>query len=171
MFSFLKANGEGENGGKGKLWMILIASVLGITLILFGSGATTKKSEEKEAPENTSSNDLLLYQEQVEGRIKALCESVAGVSNVTVAITLSGGFESVYATEYPDGYEKYVILGSGSSANALYLTYAAPSITGIGVVCKGGGKDTVRQELLSLLSATCHINSNRIYITEAKNGG
>ena len=40
-------------------------------------------------------------------------------------------------------------------------------IAGIGIVCSGGANDNVRRELISLLSATFHISSNRIYITEA----
>ena len=167
MFSFLKSGENGEKIAKGKLGLILLGSILGIVLLLFGSVSTKEVTKQEEAPQNAPSDELLLYQEQLEKRIKTLCESVSGVRNVTVAVTLSGGFESIYATESPDGHEKYVILGSGASANALYLTYATPTINGIGVVCRGGGNDTVRQELISLLTATFHINSNRIYVTEA----
>ena len=87
--------------------------------------------------------------------------------NVTVVVTLSGSFESVYATEWPDGNEEYVILGSGSSAAPIYLSRSAPEIAGIGIVCSGGANDNVKRELIALLSATFHISSNRIYITEA----
>ena len=109
----------------------------------------------------------MIYQDYLEKRIKTLCESVSGVRNVTVVVTLSGSFESVYATEWPDGNEEYVILGSGSSASPIYLSRSAPEIAGIGIVCSGGANDNVRRELISLLSATFHISSNRIYITEA----
>ena len=62
--------------------------------------------------------------------------------------------------------EEYVILGSGSSASPIYLSRTAPEIAGIGIVCSGGANDNVKRELISLLSATFHISSNRIYITE-----
>ncbi len=75
----------------------------------------------------------------------------------------------MYATDVKEGKENYVILGNGSNASALYLTRSAPQIAGIGVVCQGGGNISIRQELLSLLSATFDVNSNRIYITEAGN--
>ena len=104
----------------------------------------------------------------MEDRIRTLCESVSGVDRVTVAVTLSGSFTSVYATEYRNGNEEYVVLGSGASAKALYLTRSAPDIAGIGIVCHGGGSERVRCELISLLSATLHVNTNRIYVTEAK---
>ena len=108
------------------------------------------------------------YRSDLEERVKHLCESVLGVKDVTVIITLSGGFERIYATELSEGGEEYVIIGSGSSAEALLLSQAAPQIEGIGIVCQGGGNPDVKLELTSLLSASFHVSSNRIYITEAK---
>ena len=166
MFDFLKKGNPAQNG-KMRLYFLLGCGVLGILLILFGSGTKTTEKKLEEAPYSTSTDELVIYQDYLEARIKTLCESVNGVRNVTVVVTLSGSFESVYATEWPDGNEEYVILGSGSSASPIYLSRSAPEIAGIGIVCSGGSNDNVRRELISLLSATFHISSNRIYITEA----
>ena len=166
MFDFLKKGSLKENG-KLRLYLLLGCGVLGILLILFGSSTKTAEKTSTETPYSTSTDELVIYQDYLEKRIKTLCESVSGVRNVTVVVTLSGSFESVYATEWPDGNEEYVILGSGSSASPIYLSRSAPEIAGIGIVCIGGSNDNVRRELISLLSATFHISSNRIYITEA----
>lgn len=166
MFDFLKKGSLKENG-KLRLYLLLGCGVLGILLILLGSGTKTTEKTSTETPYSTSTDELVIYQDYLEKRIKTLCESVSGVRNVTVVVTLSGSFESVYATEWPDGNEEYVILGSGSSASPIYLSRSAPEIAGIGIVCSGGANDNVRRELISLLSATFHISSNRIYITEA----
>ena len=166
MFDFLKKGSLKENG-RLRLYLLLGCGVLGILLILFGSSTKTAEKTSTETPYSTSTDDLVIYQDYLEKRIKTLCESVSGVRNVTVVVTLSGSFESVYATEWPDGNEEYVILGSGSSASPIYLSRSAPEIAGIGIVCSGGANDNVKRELLSLLSATFHISSNRIYITEA----
>ena len=166
MFDFLKKGTVTQNG-RLRLYLLLGCGVLGILLILFGS---SKKSTEKaleETPYDTATDELVIYQNYLESRIKSLCESVSGVRNATVVVTLSGTFESVYATEWPDGNEEYVILGSGSSASPIYLSRSAPEIAGIGIVCSGGANENVRRELISLLSATFHISSNRIYIAEA----
>ena len=61
-----------------------------------------------------------------------------------------------------------VILGSGASASALYLTRTPPAIAGIGIVCDGGGSERVRCELVSLLGATFDVSTHRIYVTAAK---
>lgn len=166
MFDFLK-KGNALQNGRLRLYLLLGCGVLGILLILFGSSGKKAEKTAEETPYSTSTDELVIYQDYLESRIKKLCESVSGVRNVTVVVTLSGSFESVYATEWPDGNEEYVILGSGSSASPIYLSRSAPEIAGIGIVCSGGANDNVRRELISLLSATFHISSNRIYITEA----
>ena len=166
MFDFLKKGSLKENG-RLRLYLLLGCGVLGILLILFGSSTKSAEKTSTETPYSTSTDELVIYQDYLEKRIKTLCESVSGVRNVTVVVTLSGSFESVYATEWPNGNEEYVILGSGSSASPIYLSRSAPEIAGIGIVCSGGANDNVRRELISVLSATFHISSNRIYIAEA----
>lgn len=169
MFSFWKSNENGEEkNGKLKVWIIVIGAVVGIALILLGgSGARDAPMEEQGTVYTPSEDEMVLYQGYLEERVKALCESVEGVGNVTAIVTLSGGFESVYATELIDGNEEYVIIGNGSSATALFLSRKAPEIAGVGIVCHGGASANARQELISLVSATFHIPTNRIYVTQA----
>ena len=170
MLTFFKGTADTKSTAdpKGKLWIILIVAAVGITLILIGGMPNTNTEEELQAPYSTESDELVIYQKYLEGQIKSLCESVRGVGNVTVTVTLSGGFESVYATEWKDGNEEYVILGSGASASPIFLSRAAPEIAGIGIVCNGGENEYVKYELIGLLSAAFHVNSNRIYVTKAR---
>ena len=165
MFDFLKKGSKPEKG-KLRLYLLLGCGVLGILLILFGSSTKTAEKVAESSPYSTSTDELVIYQDYLEARIKKLCESVSGVKNVTVVVTLSGSFESVYATEWPDGNEEYVILGSGSSASPIYLSRSAPEIAGIGIVCSGGANATVKRELTSLLCTTFCIPSNRVYVTD-----
>lgn len=151
-----------------RLWLILLGATLGVALILWG-GAREGEAEEAEAtPYSPGTDELVLYQGYLEERVKAVCESVEGVGNVTVIVTLSGGFEAVYATEYPDGNEEYVIIGSGSNATALFLSRSAPGIAGIGIVCNGGADASVQKELTALISAAFHVPTNRIYVTKGR---
>lgn len=167
MFSFFKSEGNTGDKGNMRLWIVLAISAIGVLLILVGGNAP-KKTEEATATQYTPERDeVIIYQTYLEERIETLCQSVQGVGNVTAIVTLSGSFESVYATEYKDGEESYVVIGSGSSAAPLFLSRSAPEIAGIGIVCHGGNAATVRQELTSLLCATFRIPSNRIYVTQA----
>ena len=169
MFPFLKNKQSSEScdsASRLRLFFIIGGALLGVCLLLFGSGIF-KAKEKEELPDPTDSyyDAWILYQSQLETKIKQLCETVNGVGNVTVIVTLENGFEDIYATEEKDGNTEYVIVGSGSSASALFLTRAAPSIGGIGVVCTGGNNPVVQREISSLLCATFHISSNRVYVT------
>ena len=171
MFNKSRPDGDSpESAGKKRLILILAGAALGVLLLILGSGNLFSSSNEKEEHRSspTAQEELEQYQTYLEARVKSLCESVSGVSGVTVIITLSGNFEEVYATEIINGNEEYVIVGSGSNASALYLSRMAPQIAGIGVVCHGGGNSDIRQELTALLCATFHVSSNRVYIAEAK---
>ncbi len=170
MLSFFKpreASGTGEKGSKKSLVIILILAAAGLLLLLWGNAAA-KEPQEPDASPLTGEEELFLYQEHLEQRIAALCSSVKGVSNVTVMVTLEGGFGSVYATEETENGEEYVILGSGASASALLLSSEMPKIAGVGVVCTGGGNADVCRALIELIGATFHLPGNRIYICEAK---
>ena len=164
MFDFLKKGNFKENG-RLRLYLLLGCGVIGILLILFGSGEKKAQETTQEPLYSTASDELVIYQDYLESRIKKLCESVSGVGNVTVVVTLSGSFESVYATEWPDGNEEYVILGSGSSASPIYLSRSAPEIAGIGIVCSGGDDAYVRAEIISMISAAFDLGSNKIFVS------
>lgn len=171
MFPFLKNSAseqDGERGGKLHFWIILGGALLGIFLLLYGGGAfrSDGSGDSKKEEGTLAENELILYQAHLEERIRTLCESVAGVSNVTVFVTLERGYETVYATEEGEGGKEYVILGSGSSSNALPLAKEPPKVCGIGIVCRGGGNASVRRELTALLSAAFRLSSNRIYVTD-----
>jgi stage III sporulation protein AG len=165
MFEFLKRNGEDEGILQKKgLWILLLAAV-GLVLLLFGGRISAKEEPMPDVLYSPKEDELVLYREHIEERIQSLCQSVSGVGKVQVAVTLSGGYEAVYATEIKDGNEEYVILGSGSSATALLLSKETPSVIGVGIVCNGGADTRVKSELTALVSAAFDVPTNRIYIS------
>ena len=162
MISFFKKNKE-DSTKKISVLILIVGGVIGIALILFGSrGSTTVESTEATSP--LLETDTVRYQEYLEARIKELCSSM-GLGEVSAIVTLDGSFEEIYATEWHGENEEYVIVGSGSSAQALLLSRQAPEIMGIGVVCRAQLSEVTRNELIALLSATFHTSTNRIYIT------
>ena len=168
MFSFLKSSAADGTEKKGRPGLIVIAAAIGIVLILIGGAAEQKSNGVTVTQYRTDEDELVIYQEYLEKEIRRLCESVGGVGDVTVAVTLSRGFESVYATEWKDGSEKYVVIGSGANATALFLSRSAPKISGVGIICNGGSVERIRYELIALVSAAFDVSSNRIYVTQAK---
>ena len=167
MLEFLKKKGDGTKGGGIKPYLLILGAAVGILLLLFGGSEKSADATGVTTQYKLNRDEIIIYREHLEKEIKALCESVKGVENVTVAVTLSGGFETVYATESTGNGEEYVIVGSGGNASALYLMRRSPEVVGIGIVCRGGGTERVRNELIPLRAATYHLSSHRIYVTEA----
>ena len=148
------------------LFAIALAAAVGITLLLIGGGKTgSEESPSSPDQADAAEQSLDAYRRTLEASIASICDAVAGVSDVSVAVSLAGGYEAVYATEQSAAGEVYVVLGSGSSASALLLTHATPQISGIGIVCTGGNDPTVQQRLTALLSAAFALPTNRIYVT------
>ncbi|MBR0443203.1 MAG: hypothetical protein IIX15_02580 [Clostridia bacterium] len=158
-----------------RTWVLILGAAVGVALILLGNGRGTKEVSGQNAVTTQAKDPLYEYTEMIEKKIAALCASVCGVSEVQVAISFEGDFTYVYATDSDtqekDGMserqEQYVTVGSGSSEQTILLTRTPPALSGIGIVCCGGGDAAVRQELMSLLSAAFGIGSNKIYIAEA----
>ena len=152
----LKSKLSSLASGKG-LWIAVAAFALGLLLMIFGGSETAEAKKGSEI-------SVERYAAALEADIAALCESVSGVSRVTVAVSLSGGIEYVYAT---DSKGDPVTLG-GSSGGGLIVREKLPEIAGVGVVCRGGGDPEIQRRLISLIGAAYGVASNRIFITEAQ---
>lgn len=158
-------------GFKGKInsrtAVLILLGAAGLLLLLWGSFGGGEK-----AAARSNTDEIAAYGLYLEEQAVRLCESVRGVSNVTVTLTLEGGFEQIYAADKTvSGVSQrieYVKLGSGSGAELCAVSVAAPRVTGIGVTCRGGKEPSIRAELTALLSAAFGVGSNKIYITEAR---
>ena len=145
----------------------ILGAAAGLLLLLWGGFGGTKS----EAASLSDTAEIEAYCSYLESQAVKLCESVKGVSDVTVTLTLNGGFEQIYATDRvvsgnTQSFE-HVKLGSGSGAQLCAVSVSAPQVAGIGVTCRGGGNDRIRAELTELLCAAFGVGANKIYITEA----
>ena len=159
---------------RGKFILISLGAVVGLLLILFGGYAGSGKETEEAADKTEySSLDAEEYAEATERKITALCERVSGVEKVSVTVTLSGGYSSVYAQNSQSGASGYknefVLTGNGASEKPLLVGYSTPTISGVGIVCTGGGSAEARREIIALVSAAFGVSSNKIYVAEGKN--
>lgn len=167
---------EEKNSKKSvKIILLLLGAALGLFLLLYGGYA------EKAGTSDTKETELLAeqsmdadkYAEDAERRIAELCQRVRGAGEVHVSVTLGCGYTAVYAQNSQSsasGYKnEFVLTGSGSSEKPLLVGYSVPQISGIGIVCTGGGNSSVRQEIISLVSAAYGVSSNKIYVTESQN--
>lgn len=155
-----------EKKNRASIYAILGAAA-GLLLLLWGSFGGVRS----ESASLSDTAEIEAYCAYLESQAVKLCESVMGVSNVTVTLTLEGGFEQIYATDRTVTGNtqslEHVKLGSGSGAQLCAVSVSAPKVVGIGVTCRGGGNERVRAELTELLCAAFGVGANKIYITEA----
>ncbi len=154
-----------------KLVLLGLLALGGILLLIFGGrlGASDGGAASGTA-QSEQSQAFDAYAREVRREIEELCDSVGGVSDVTVAVSFERGYEYVYAADtradYGSGGQiKYVTVGNGSSERTVYLTERTPRISGIGIVCRGGSDPEVVRRLTALLGAAYNIGSNKIYVT------
>ena len=114
---------------RGMPWLICAAAV-GIFLLLFSGGGETSAE--------------MTYSELLEHRIAQMTETLPGVSDVSVLVTLEegGGSFSAYGT----GTER------------------TPKLVGIAVTCVGGGDARTRLEILHMLCAAFDLSSERVWV-------
>lgn len=143
--------------------LLIGGAILGAALLLLSNLPSSTAQNDTETAA-AASDSIEAYTRALEEKIRTFCEQVEGVSNVSVAVSLDSGYRRVYAQ---DG-SSYILVGSGSSQEGIYLTDKTPEIGGIGIVCTGGGNPIVQQKLMGLLSAAYGVSSNKIYIAEAQ---
>ncbi len=170
----------GQMKKSGKLWIVVLGAVIGLGLLVLGSfDLRFGKGEHKNTDTVTNEqNELQAYRQEMSQEIAALCSCVRGVGKVQVMVTLSGGYEYVYARDLQsktggDSYtweESYVIVGSGTSQSPLLLMKKQPSVAGVGIVCEGGADPAVQNELTALVSAAFGIGTNKIHVSASQNG-
>ena len=148
---------------KGKLWILVGGVIVGVLLLLVGGGlGGTEASAETAASDVVEgAAELAAYQKTLEAQIEAMCESVAGVSQAEVMVTLGSGCRVIYATDDKGEIEK---TGTGSAQRPVYRTVQPPAVEGVGVVCKGGNDPRLQHALTDLISTTLGITSNRVCV-------
>ena len=148
--------------GRKKLWATVLIGMLGVLLLLIGAGGNGKKSNTDTDTLGARVEELSTYRTSLEKEIETLCESVAGVSDCTVMVTLSHGYAVSYGK---DGNGDPATVGSGSSEEALFDSVSPPTVAGVGIVCRGGRDARVQALLTELVATSLGISSARVYVT------
>lgn len=153
-----------------KIFILGACGALGIFLVLFGSAEGNEKNSSSAVCE-TQEQDAEKYAKDLEERVRELCSRVDGAGEVSVFVSLKGGYRTVYAFDTQSsssGYKSEIVLsGSGTGKNAIICAYENPEIAGIGVVCEGGKDAYVRQQIISLVSAALDVSTNKIFVASS----
>ena len=160
-----------KNGKKNSgIILAMIGVIVGILLLLVGSfGKSDRDGNASSADEAKGAElDAKAYEEELESRIRELCYGIKGVGNVSVMVSLKGGYKTVYAMDAQassGGYRSEIVkVGSGSNQDGIITGYENPEIIGVGIVCEGGEDARIKGEIVSLVSAALDISTNKIFV-------
>lgn len=156
---------------------IIIAAALGILMIAV-SALTGGIKVEKAV---NGQNELDKYISGMEKRLRDTVSNIEGAGETQVFITVENTFETVYASNASideSGDERgsskttqkqlaYASAGS-SGEQPVVIKQICPKVSGVLVVCEGGGSTAVKQEIISSVSIAVGISANKIYVTGGK---
>lgn len=120
-----------------RMLILMVAAAVGVFLMLIGG-----KTEV--APAEYSSD---VYAKKIESELLALCSSVAGVSDCSVAVSFLSG----YTYEY--------------SSRGDVIAVNNPKVCGVAIVCRGGEIPTIERELVKLVSAYLGLGASQISVS------
>ena len=154
----------------GALWIVIFAFAAGIIMLLISGGLKGEGDGEPVPNDYTYSADSFeAYKQELSKSIISICSRVSGSGEIYVILDFESSGEVIYAQNSnisSDGDERYeyVVIGSGSNAEALYLGHKLPKLSGIGIVCSGGDDARVRDEISLLLASAYGLSLTRICV-------
>jgi stage III sporulation protein AG len=177
-------------GKKNKENILIILCIVAI-LIIFLSRYTVKsnKNKEDEKPVISESEKTEEYKKKLENELSQMISSIDGVGNSKIMITLANGTEYVYLSEknknvvssedYNNGYDKNKVSMSDNSQEkiilvdssdggkkALIKTEIEPTVKGVLVICDGGDDETVKTEVINIVSSLLNISTRKVSVSK-----
>lgn len=170
--------------GEKRKRIIVAALLLGIALIFLSEIHPPKKQVEIE-----KSLSNLEYAQYIEDRLCELIESIDGVENAKVMVTLENGAEYVYANETNikrdrtedmgdnttkqvqslSSENKFILVETDSGRKtALVKTQIEPVIKGVAIVCSGRGGAVVEKDITDAVTTVLGIGANQVSISKLK---
>ncbi len=162
---------------KSKTRIIVIVGICGMMLILFSEllpGSDKEESTVTAEKSYTESTDD--YKLELENELKSILSQIKGVGEIDVMITLDGTEEYVYAEELDtdtthdssktsDKYKNKIVMNeNGGSKNALVKKTMKPKVSGVIIVCGGGGDLNLKERIIKAAGAVLDLSSDKICV-------
>ena len=153
--------------------LLLLACGAAVLLLL---AIPLKGAEKRNASPAQPEPDTAETAEGLEARLCALLGAIEGVGEVRVMVRLASSGETVFARNTDDAAEardsqtsqkeknSVVIVKNGQSESGLVVRETVPAVSGVAVVCAGGGDPVVRERVKETVGALFQIKSNHISV-------
>lgn len=144
--------------------LMVAAGLLGLVLLGVSSWLPAKSKAEPAAP-NPQSMTTSDYEANLETRLQALIENLAGAGETRVMVTLQCGEESIYAADTETSADgtaasKHVLTGG----TGLVETIQTPQVLGVAVLCQGGEDPAVQTRITALVQALTGVGANHVTV-------
>lgn len=165
--------------GKEKLILLVVAGIMLIGASYFESERNTGQMEETETISRSDDTD---YQKSLELKVTEMINSIKGVSNVSVMITLKSGNEKVLkedsenslssskqenSSESSNSQKKSTVIFENENGESPYVVKEIyPQVEGIAVMGKGILNSAKKEEIINMLSALFDIPVHKISVIE-----
>lgn len=168
-----------KNSGKLKTNVIVAAGILGI-LLIFLSGIDFEKDDESYTPtaEETACTSTEEYRDMLEADLEKMLSSIYGAGRVDVMISLDGTTEYVYAQQVQSSSDvangetaseyrnELVLLDTDKGTAALVTKVLHPRVSGVLIVCDGGGDIVLTEKLINSAAAALGISTANICVAQ-----
>ena len=165
-----------------KTKIIVIAGLLGIGLIMLSEFLPDDNTDQniKDTSDSVISDNTDTYKQEIESELKNIIGKINGVGDLEVMVTIEGTTEYVYAEELDtdndkDGektsekYQSKIVMNEkNGDKEALVKKIIKPQISGVIIVCQGGGNSYIKERVIKAASTALNLPSGRICV-EQKN--
>ncbi len=163
---------------KNKTRLIVLLGIIGIVLIAVSDIKPSKKSDvnTSSADAAVSTDDAKAYKEQVRLELENILSKIDGVGDCEVMLTVEGTAEYIYAENIQKSSDndsngsnehfenEIVTVDENGGRQALVKKIIKPKISGVVVVCGGGGDITLKERVIKAVSAALDISYARICV-------
>lgn len=139
------------------IYVIIILICL-FSLLMINSNDNENEPEYQDTVELSSDK----YKSELENNLKTILSKIEGVGEAEVMITLESEYTYEYVKDSTDVNEKTVIL---SNKEAIVKTIVYPKVSGVLIVCKGGKKPKVIEQITEAISTLLDIPTNKVCVS------
>lgn len=163
---------------KNRTRFIVILGICGIVLIMLSELIPNKNEEEDNVivSNDPVTEDTYEYKKQIESELSDILGEIRGVGEIQVMVTIEGTTEYVYAEELDTDTDKdgekiseqyknqIVMTEENGKKDALVRKIIKPQISGVVIVCQGGGDVSLNERVLRAASTALNLPSSKICV-------
>ena len=164
-----------ENGVR----LVVLLGVIGLVMILLSGLHDTGSKETKSSVSAESATDASLltaetYCRDLEEQLQQILGRIDGVGACQVLVTANNTASYVYQQDasvsedagHSSSQQQCVLVNSSGTESPLLETIVHPKINGLVIVCEGGDRNVVKEQIIRAVSAALNLRTSQICVAK-----